>query len=71
MTNTKNGSKQGMVPEARAAMDRFKMEAAYPLQQKKHSLHTGSHRAPSAAVGQAGWGFCTQYSHGAKDCTVL
>ena len=28
MTNTKNGSKQGMVPEARAAMDRFKMEAA-------------------------------------------
>ena len=57
MTNTKNGSKQGMVP--------------YPLQQKKHSLHTGSHKAPSAAVGQAGWGFCTQYSHGAKDCTVL
>ena len=28
MTNTKNGSHQGMVPEARAAMDRFKMEAA-------------------------------------------
>ena len=28
MTNTKNGSIQGMVPEARAAMDRFKMEAA-------------------------------------------
>ena len=28
MTNTKNGSNQGMVPEARAAMDRFKMEAA-------------------------------------------
>ena len=28
MTNTKNGSTQGMVPEARAAMDRFKMEAA-------------------------------------------
>ena len=28
MTNTKNGSSQGMVPEARAAMDRFKMEAA-------------------------------------------
>ena len=28
MTNTKNGSKQGMVPEARAAMDRFKMEVA-------------------------------------------
>ena len=27
MTNTKNGSNQGMVPEARAAMDRFKMEA--------------------------------------------
>ena len=26
MTNTKNGSNQGMVPEARAAMDRFKME---------------------------------------------
>ena len=25
MTNTKNGSNQGMVPEARAAMDRFKM----------------------------------------------
>ena len=24
----KNGSNQGMVPEARAAMDRFKMEAA-------------------------------------------
>lgn len=30
MTNTKNGSNQGMVPEARAAMDRFKMEAAAP-----------------------------------------
>ena len=28
MTHTKNGSNQGMVPEARAAMDRFKMEAA-------------------------------------------
>ena len=28
MTNTKNGSNQGMVPEARAAMDRFNMEAA-------------------------------------------
>lgn len=28
MTNTKNGSNQGMIPEARAAMDRFKMEAA-------------------------------------------
>ena len=28
MTNTKNGSNRGMVPEARAAMDRFKMEAA-------------------------------------------
>ena len=28
MTNTKNGSNQGMVPEARAAMDRFKMAAA-------------------------------------------
>lgn len=28
MTNTKNGSNQGMVPEARAAMNRFKMEAA-------------------------------------------
>ena len=28
MTNSKNGSNQGMVPEARAAMDRFKMEAA-------------------------------------------
>ena len=28
MTNTKSGSNQGMVPEARAAMDRFKMEAA-------------------------------------------
>ena len=74
MTNTKNGSNQGMVPEARAAMDRFKMEAAADFgvsaPTKKHSLHTGSHRAPSA-VGQAGWGFCTQYSHGAKDCTVL
>ena len=28
MTNSKNGSNQGMVPEARAAMDRLKMEAA-------------------------------------------
>ena len=28
MTNSKNGSNQGRVPEARAAMDRFKMEAA-------------------------------------------
>ncbi len=28
MANTNNGSNQGMVPEARAAMDRFKMEAA-------------------------------------------
>ena len=28
MTNTKNGSNEGMVLEARAAMDRFKMEAA-------------------------------------------
>ena len=28
MTNSKNGSNQCMVPEARAAMDRFKMEAA-------------------------------------------
>ena len=31
MTNTKNGSNQGMVPEARAAMDQFKMEAADDL----------------------------------------
>lgn len=31
MTNTKNGSNQGMVPEARAAMDQFKMEAASDL----------------------------------------
>lgn len=31
MTNTNNGSNQGMVPEARAAMDRFKMEAAADL----------------------------------------
>ena len=30
MTNSKNGSNQGMVP-ARAAMDRFKMEAAADL----------------------------------------
>lgn len=28
MTTTNNGSNKGMVPEARAAMDRFKMEAA-------------------------------------------
>lgn len=28
MSNSNNGSNQGMVPEARAAMDRFKMEAA-------------------------------------------
>lgn len=28
MANTNNGSNQGMVPEARAAMNRFKMEAA-------------------------------------------
>lgn len=28
MTTTQNGSNKGMVPEARAAMDRFKMEAA-------------------------------------------
>lgn len=28
MATTNNGSNQGMVPEARAAMDRFKMEAA-------------------------------------------
>lgn len=28
MATSKNGSNQGMVPEARAAMDRFKMEAA-------------------------------------------
>lgn len=26
--STQNGSNKGMVPEARAAMDRFKMEAA-------------------------------------------
>lgn len=31
MSNTNNGSNQGMVPEARAAMDRFKMEAASDL----------------------------------------
>lgn len=35
MTNTKNGSNQGMVPEAREAMDRFKMEAAADLAVKK------------------------------------
>lgn len=28
MANTNKGSNQGMVPEARAAMNRFKMEAA-------------------------------------------
>ena len=28
MANSNNGSNKGMVPEARAAMDRFKMEAA-------------------------------------------
>ncbi len=28
MSNSNNGSNKGMVPEARAAMDRFKMEAA-------------------------------------------
>lgn len=28
MSNSKNGSNQTVVPEARAAMDRFKMEAA-------------------------------------------
>ena len=28
MANTNNGSNQGMVPEARTAMNRFKMEAA-------------------------------------------
>jgi len=28
MSNSKNGSNQTIVPEARAAMDRFKMEAA-------------------------------------------
>ena len=28
MSITNNGSNKGMVPEARAAMDRFKMEAA-------------------------------------------
>lgn len=28
MNSTNNGSNKGMVPEARAAMDRFKMEAA-------------------------------------------
>ncbi len=28
MTTSKTGSNQGMVPEARAAMDQFKMEAA-------------------------------------------
>lgn len=28
MSNSKNGSNKGMVPEAREAMDRFKMEAA-------------------------------------------
>ncbi len=27
-SNTNNGSNKGMVPEARAAMDKFKMEAA-------------------------------------------
>lgn len=29
--STQNGSNKGMVPEARAAMDRFKMEAASDL----------------------------------------
>ncbi len=28
MSNSNNGSNKGMVPEARAAMDKFKMEAA-------------------------------------------
>ena len=28
MSNSNSGSNKGMVPEARAAMDRFKMEAA-------------------------------------------
>ncbi len=28
MSNSSNGSNKGMVPEARAAMDKFKMEAA-------------------------------------------
>lgn len=65
MTNTKNGSNQGMVPEARAAMDRFKMEAAADLgvsAPTKESFTTYRlTQAPSAADRQAGWGFCTQY----------
>ncbi len=33
--STQNGSNKGMVPEARAAMDRFKMEAASDLGVKR------------------------------------
>ncbi|MBS6545909.1 MAG: small, acid-soluble spore protein, alpha/beta type [Butyricicoccus pullicaecorum] len=33
--STQNGSNKGMVPEARAAMDRFKMEAASDLDVKR------------------------------------
>jgi len=35
MTNNKNSSNQMVVPEARAAMDRFKMEAAADFDVKR------------------------------------
>lgn len=39
--STQNGSNKGMVPEARAAMDRFKMEAASDVAAAKHKKLSG------------------------------
>ena len=54
MTNTKNGSNQGMVPEARAAMDRFKMEAAAEVGENLKQGYTGdlSSRQAGSVGGQ-------------------
>ena len=52
MTNTKNGSNQGMVPEARAAMDRFKMEAAAEVGVNLKQGYNGD--LPSRQAGSVG-----------------
>ena len=52
MTNTKNGSNQGMVPEARAAMDRFKMEAAAEVGVNLKQGYNGD--MPSRQAGSVG-----------------
>ena len=68
MTNTKNGSNQGMVPEARAAMDRFKMEAAAEVGVNLKQGYNGdlTSRQAGSVGGQMVKKMIQQYENGLK-----